>query len=181
MAAFADTTVLRYIFGVEPDLLFSKSSGTVAAPAPAAQSTLSEPLKPPAAMPPPPAAGDPVPVRAASTEEEEEVKPPILGFPYGFASGDRVGSNPEDSHVATPYYRAHFADRWFLDGLTVAGGPDLLDADVIGFLWQPLGTFVVFSRETDHDGIELASTGDVAAVAAVAGEDASATAESDDA
>ena len=44
VAAFADTTVLRYIFGVEPDLLFSKSSGTVAAPAPAAQSTLSEPL-----------------------------------------------------------------------------------------------------------------------------------------
>ena len=34
---------------------------------------------------------------------------------------------------------------------------------------------------TDHDGIELASTGDVAAVAAVAGEDVSATAESDDA
>ena len=91
MAAFGDTTVLRYIFGVEPDLLFSKSSGTVAAPAPAAQSTLSEPLKPPAAMPPPPAAGDPVPVRAASTEEEEEVKPPILGFPEKFELALRYG------------------------------------------------------------------------------------------
>ena len=91
VAAFADTTVLRYIFGVEPDLLFSKSSGTVAAPAPAAQSTLSEPLKPPAAMPPPPAAGDPVPVRAASTEEEEEVKPPILGFPEKFELALRYG------------------------------------------------------------------------------------------
>ena len=90
VAAFADTTVLRYIFGVEPDLLFSKSSGTVAAPAPAAQSTLSEPLKPPAAMPPPPAAGDPVPVRAASTEEEE-VKPPILGFPEKFELALRYG------------------------------------------------------------------------------------------
>ena len=87
MAAFADTTVLRYIFGVEPDLLFAKSSGTVAAPAPAAQSTLSEPLKPPAAMPPPPA----VPVRAASTEEEEEVKPPILGFPEKFELALRYG------------------------------------------------------------------------------------------
>ena len=91
MAAFADTTVLRYIFGVEPDLLFAKSSGTVPAPAPAAQSTLSEPLKPPAAMPPPPAAGDPVPVRAASTEEEEEVKPPILGFPEKFELALRYG------------------------------------------------------------------------------------------
>ena len=50
----------------------------------------------------------------------------------------------------------------------VPGQLFLLDADVIGFLWQPLGTFVVFSRETDHDGIELASTGDIAAVAAVA-------------
>ena len=91
VATFADTTVLRYIFGVEPDLLFAKSSGTVAAPAPAAQSTLSEPLKPPAAMPPPPAAGDPVPVRAASTEEEEEVKPPILGFPEKFELALRYG------------------------------------------------------------------------------------------
>ena len=91
VAAFADTTVLRYIFGVEPDLLFAKSSGTVPAPAPAAQSTLSEPLKPPAAMPPPPAAGDPVAVRAASTEEEEEVKPPILGFPEKFELALRYG------------------------------------------------------------------------------------------
>ncbi len=59
--------------------------------------------------------------------------PPILGFPYGFASGDRVGSNPEDSRVTTPTYRAHFADRWLLDELAVAGGPDLLDVDMIGF------------------------------------------------
>jgi hypothetical protein len=92
VADFADTTVLRYIFGVEPDLLLATSSGTVAAPAPAEQSTLSEPLQPPAAMPPPPAAGDPVPVRcAASTEEEEEVKPPILGFPEKFELALRYG------------------------------------------------------------------------------------------
>lgn len=59
--------------------------------------------------------------------------PPILGFPYGFASGARAGSNPEDSHVTSAYYRAHFADRWILDELAVAGGPDLLDVDMIGF------------------------------------------------
>lgn len=59
--------------------------------------------------------------------------PPILGFPYGFASGDRVGSNPEDSRVTTPHYRARFADRWLLNEFAVAGGPDLLDVDMIGF------------------------------------------------
>ena len=91
----------------------------------------------------------------------------------------------DDSHQQREVDRfkgeGRIAARGFQHAHFVPGQLFLLDADVIGFLWQPLGTFVVFSRETDHDGIELASTGDVAAVAAVAGEDASATAESDDA
>ncbi|MEM1043396.1 MAG: hypothetical protein AAGI91_12300 [Bacteroidota bacterium] len=60
-------------------------------------------------------------------------RPPILGFPYGFPSGTRVGSNPEDSHVTTAHYRLGFADRWIADDLRLAGGPDLLDVDMIGF------------------------------------------------
>ena len=59
--------------------------------------------------------------------------PPILGFPYGYPSGERVGSNPEDSRVTTAHYRVHFADRWILDELAVGDGPDLLDVDMIGF------------------------------------------------
>ncbi len=60
-------------------------------------------------------------------------RPPILGFPYGYPSGDRVGANPEDSRVTTAHYRAGFADRWIFDELAVADGPDLLDVDMIGF------------------------------------------------
>lgn len=59
--------------------------------------------------------------------------PPILGFPYGYPSGDRVGSNPEDSRVTTAHYRARFADRWMLSELAAGGGPNLLDMDMIGF------------------------------------------------
>ncbi len=59
--------------------------------------------------------------------------PPILGFPYGYPSGTRAGSNPERSTVTTAHYRASFADRWLLDELAPAGGPDLLDGDMIGF------------------------------------------------
>ena len=59
--------------------------------------------------------------------------PPILGFPYGHPSGDRVGSNPEDSRVTTSYYHLRFADRWLLTELAVGDGPDLLDVDMIGF------------------------------------------------
>ena len=120
-----------------------------------------------------------------------------LTMPYDEAqastpSGEEVGVRVEvislaadDSHQQREVDRfkgeGRIAARGFQHAHFVPGQLFLLDADVIGFLWQPLGTFVVFSRETDHDGIELASTGDVAAVAAVAGEDASATAESDDA
>ena len=120
-----------------------------------------------------------------------------LTMPYDEAqasapSGEEVGVRVEvislaadDSHQQREVDRfkgeGRIAARGFQHAHFVPGQLFLLDADVIGFLWQPLGTFVVFSRETDHDGIELASTGDIAAVAAVAGEDASATAESDDA
>ena len=120
-----------------------------------------------------------------------------LTMPYDEAqasapSGEEVGVRVEvislaadDSHQQREVDRfkgeGRIAARGFQHAHFVPGQLFLLDADVIGFLWQPLGTFVVFSRETDHDGIELASTGDVAAVAAVAGEDVSATAESDDA
>ena len=59
--------------------------------------------------------------------------PPILGFPYGHPSGERGGSNPENSTVTTSKYRVHFADRWLFDELAVGEGPDLLDGDMIGF------------------------------------------------
>ena len=81
---------VRYIFGVEPDLLFATGSGTVAAPA--ARSTLPELLQLPAAMAPPPLAGNPPPARCtAGAAEEEEVKPPILGFPEKFELALRYG------------------------------------------------------------------------------------------
>ena len=83
--------IARYIFGVEPDLLFATGSGTVAAPA--ARSTEPEPLQLPAAMALLPPAGKPTPARctAAAAEEEEEVKPPILGFPEKFELALRYG------------------------------------------------------------------------------------------
>ena len=86
----ATLAAVRYIFGVEPDLLFATGSGTVAAPA--ARSTLPELLQLPAAMAPPPLAGHPPPARCtAGAAEEEEVKPPILGFPEKFELALRYG------------------------------------------------------------------------------------------
>ena len=132
---------------------------------------------------------------------EEDAHVPAAGdvrrpdVPYDEAQASAVGRGggrarrgdalaADDSHQRREVDRfkgeGRIAARGFQHAHFVPGQLFLLDADVIGFLWQPLGTFVVFSRETDHDGIS-SSTGDIAAVAAVTGEDASATAESDDA
>ena len=84
---------VRYIFGVEPDLLFATGSGTVAAPATDwLYTTLPELLQLPAAMaPPPPAGNPPPPARCTAGAAEEEVKPPILGFPEKFELALRYG------------------------------------------------------------------------------------------
>ena len=90
----APLAAVRYIFGVEPDLLFATGSGTVAAPATDwLETTLPELLQLPAAMAPPPPAGNPPPPArcTAGAAEEEEVKPPILGFPEKFELALRYG------------------------------------------------------------------------------------------
>ncbi|UCG34374.1 MAG: hypothetical protein JSU68_06990 [Phycisphaerales bacterium] len=44
---------------------------------------------------------------------------------------NEVGPNPEDSAAVTPYYRAHFSDRWIRDEMNIyvggASGADILD------------------------------------------------------
>ena len=59
------------------------------------------------------------------------------------------GGNPEDSHVTTPAYSNHFADRWITDELRVtrggATGVDVLDRHKSGFAGSCVRTETTFS------------------------------------
>ncbi|MEL6615433.1 MAG: hypothetical protein AAFQ43_06835 [Bacteroidota bacterium] len=60
--------------------------------------------------------------------------PPVLmNWLYGYPSRQRPGNNPETTTVSTEHYTAGFSDRWILDRLTIGGGPDLLDVDMVAF------------------------------------------------
>ena len=66
--------------------------------------------------------------------------------------------SPEQREVERFHGEGRIAARGFQHAHYVPGQLFLMDADVVGFLWLPLGTFVVFSRaeeperdKLDHD------------------------------
>ena len=75
--------------------------------------------------------------------------------------------SPDGGHEPREVEQFHgegrIAARGFRHAHYVPGQLFLMDDDVIGFLWLPIGTFVVFSREPEPDEARVAASTDAAA------------------